>query len=171
MTMRSLAILLAAAAALSSQPPMPPKKVFTPKPPPEQPLPFSHKTHAAASIGCTDCHTIKAPGDHAGIPAETVCMGCHSFIKKESPAIQKLAAFAKEKQRVPWMRVYKLPKTVYFSHEVHHRQAKVECAECHGPVAERDALGQEKSIFMPECMACHDKYKASNKCDLCHDSH
>lgn len=163
-----LAIL---AFSLMAQTVAPPAKVFTPKPPPEQPIPFSHKTHAGAGIKCTDCHTIKAPGDHAGIPAASTCMGCHTAIKKESAAIQKLAAFAQEKKAIPWVRVYKLPKTVYFSHEVHHKQAGVACQACHGPVEQRETLGQEKSIYMAECMACHDRSKASNKCDLCHDSH
>ncbi|MFN7924464.1 MAG: cytochrome c3 family protein [Bryobacteraceae bacterium] len=164
-----LLILLAAACAAQT---LPPAKVFEPKPPPEQPLPFSHKTHTGtASIKCLDCHAIKTPGDRAGFPAEAVCMGCHASIKKDSAAIAKLAEFAREKKHVPWVRVYKLPKTVYFSHEVHYKQAKVECTECHGAVAEREKLGQEKSIFMAECMACHDRMKASNKCDLCHDSH
>ena len=142
------------------------------KPAPQQPLPFSHKTHAgAAAMKCADCHAIKAPGDHAGLPAETLCMACHATIKKESLAIERLAAFAKSGQRVPWVRIYKLPKTVYFSHEIHVRKAKTECAECHGPVEEREALAAEKSIRMTECMACHDRRQASNKCDLCHDSH
>jgi hypothetical protein len=98
-------------------------------------------------------------------------MGCHASIKKESPAIQTLANFALQKKPVPWVRVYRLPKTVYFSHEVHYKSAKVECAVCHGPVADRDAIGQEKSVAMADCMACHDRYKASNDCNLCHDSH
>lgn len=145
--------------------------VFTPKPPPEQPIPFSHKVHAGVGLACATCHPIKAPGDAAGIPPEGVCMGCHATVKKDSPAIAKLAAFARDARRVPWVRVYRLPKTVYFSHEIHHKQAKVECAACHGPVAERDAIGLERSILMAECMACHDRRGASNKCDLCHDSH
>jgi hypothetical protein len=164
-------LLLFAAALWAQTESVPPPKLFTPKPPPEQPLPYSHKTHVGLGIKCKDCHTLKAPGDQAGFPSEATCMGCHASIKKESPAIQKLAAFARDKQRVPWVRVYKLPKTVYFSHEVHHKQAGVDCAECHGEVGERERLGQEKSIYMAECMSCHDKYKASNKCDLCHDSH
>jgi hypothetical protein len=167
--MRGLFLVLVPLTLWAQAPPAP--KVFAPKPPPEQPIPFSHKTHVASGMQCANCHAIKPPGDKAGIPAETLCMGCHSSIKSDSPAIQKLAVFAKEKRAVPWVRVYKLPKTVYFSHEVHVRQAKAECATCHGPVAEREALGQEKSIFMAECMACHDQHKASNKCDLCHDTH
>ena len=119
---------------------------FQPKAPPDQPIAFSHKTHSAAALKCLDCHTIRAPGDAAGFPAESTCMGCHLSVKKESPAIEKLAGFAARKQPVPWVRVYRLPKTVYFSHEVHHKNAKVDCAECHGPVADKDSLGQDKSI-------------------------
>ncbi len=163
--------LLFAAVALWAQQAMPPPKRFEPKPPPEQPLAFHHKTHAGAGVKCLDCHAIKPPGDRAGFPAEAVCMGCHASIKKDSPEIAKLAAFAKEKKPVPWVRVYKLPKTVYFSHEVHVKQAKADCAECHGPVAERTAVGLEKSIHMPACMSCHDRFQAPNKCDLCHDTH
>jgi hypothetical protein len=158
-------------AAVWGQSAIPPAKPFTPKEPPGQPIAFSHKKHAALGIKCLDCHTIKPPGDLAGYPGEATCMGCHLTIKQDTPAIRKLAAFAREKQPLPWVRIYKLPKIVYFSHEVHHKQAGVACEVCHGPVSEREAIGQEKSVAMADCMKCHDQYKASNKCDLCHDSH
>jgi len=159
------------AIALWAQSAAPPEKPFTPKPPPEQPLPFSHKTHVAAGVRCLDCHTIKTPGDHAGIPAEAVCMGCHATVKADSPAIRKLAAYAGERERVPWVRIYKLPKMVYFSHQIHYKESGVDCAVCHGEVAEREALGQEKSVAMADCMRCHDQHKAPNGCDVCHDAH
>lgn len=163
-------ILLLLVALLPAQT-LPPARRFEPKPPPAQPLPFSHKVHTAQGVRCLDCHAIRPPGDQAGFPAEAACMGCHASVKKDSPHIQKLAAFAAARNRIPWVRVYRLPKTVYFSHEVHHRQAGVACADCHGPVAEREAIGLEKSIHMAACMSCHEQRKASNKCDLCHDSH
>ena len=141
-----------------------------PKAPVEQPIPFAHKQHVAQGIKCLDCHAIRAPGDQAGIPAVSTCMGCHATIKKDSPAIQKLADYAAKQTPVPWARVYKLPRQVYFSHEIHYRKAKTECSVCHGDVAEREVLSQEKSIAMRDCMACHDKRKASNDCALCHDS-
>jgi hypothetical protein len=159
------------AAAAWSQPAVLEVKPFTPKAPPEQPVAFSHRVHATLRIKCLDCHTIPAPGDLAGYPGEATCMGCHLSIKSDSPDIRKVAAFAKERKRVPWVRIYRLPKTVYFSHEVHFKQARMDCVLCHGLVSERDAVGQEKSIAMADCMKCHDQYKASNKCDLCHDSH
>ena len=139
--------------------------------PPTQPIPFSHKVHSGLGIKCVDCHSIKPPGDLAGYPSEASCMGCHMTVKKDSPAIQKLSAAARQRKPLPWVRVYRLPKTVYFSHQVHYKQAKADCAICHGPVAERDAIVQEKSIAMTDCMTCHDRYKASNDCNLCHDAH
>lgn len=138
---------------------------------PAQPIPFNHKTHIAAGMTCTGCHTIAAPGDQAGFPNVSFCMGCHTNINKESPAIQELAGFSRGGKRVPWVRIYKLPSVIYFSHEVHYKKAKVDCAECHGPVAERSVLAKEKSIAMADCMKCHDARHAPNGCDVCHDSH
>src|SRR3989442_1183798 len=67
---------------------------FQPKAPPDQPIPFSHKTHSAAGVKCLDCHSIRAPGDAAGYPSENICMGCHLSVKKESVEIQKLSGFS-----------------------------------------------------------------------------
>jgi hypothetical protein len=157
--------VLAASAWAQSPPPMPARM------PPPQPIPFSHKTHAAAGLTCQGCHTIAPPGDLAGYPAAAFCMGCHATLKKDSPAIQALAAFAKDRTPIPWIRVYRVPDFVYFSHEVHHKQAGVECAACHGPVAEREVVVREKSTAMADCMKCHDQRRAANGCDVCHDSH
>src|SRR5580704_8936858 len=96
------------AAGVWAQSATPPVKPFTPKGPPDQPIAFNHKIHAEIGIKCLDCHTIRPPGDLAGYPRETACMGCHLTVGKDTPAIQKLAAFAKEKQPLPWVRVYKL---------------------------------------------------------------
>ena len=159
-------MVAAAAWAQSSTP-----AVISSKAAPTQPIPFNHKVHTAAGLTCLTCHNIAAPGDLAGLPAATFCMGCHETVKKDSPAIQSLKAFATERKPIPWVRVYKLPGFVYFSHQVHHKQARIECAVCHGPVADRSIIAQEKSIAMVDCMKCHDQYKASNRCDLCHDSH
>ena len=136
-----------------------------------QPIAFKHRTHSAAGLKCLNCHAIRSPGDAAGFPPVSTCMACHTTIKTDSPEIQKLASYAKTQSPVPWARVYRLPKTIYFSHEVHYRKANVDCAICHGPVAEKDALVQEKSIAMKDCMACHDQRKASTDCALCHDSY
>jgi hypothetical protein len=138
-------------------------------PAPQQPIPFSHKTHVALGVKCLDCHPIRQPGFAAGLPKETTCMGCHVSMKTDSPHIQKLAQFNKSKQPVPWVKVYKVPDYVWFSHEVHYKEAKIECVECHGPVATRDVIAKEKPTSMNACMDCHRQRNASNECDVCHD--
>lgn len=97
-------------------------------------------------------------------------MGCHTSIAKDSPEIKKLAEFAAKKTPVPWNRVYRVPDIVWFNHAVHVNEVKASCAECHGEVASRDVLFQEKSISMSTCMACHAKHGAPNGCDFCHNS-
>ena len=138
---------------------------------PKQPIPFSHKLHVSQGLQCQYCHAMKAPGDFAGMPDESTCMLCHSSVKADRIAIQELARFQREEKSVPWERVYRIPNYVYFSHRVHNSVDGVSCTTCHGPVAERDVLALERSTSMAECMKCHDQYKASNDCTLCHDSH
>ena len=137
--------------------------------PVEQPLPYSHKTHVALGLQCRDCHQIADPGFVAGYPAETTCMACHTAVKTDSPHIQLLAKLSAEGTPVPWNRVYRVPDYVWFSHASHVDDASFDCEVCHGPVAQRDALFQEKPTTMAACMDCHARNSAPNDCDLCHD--
>lgn len=132
----------------------------------EQPIPYSHKTHLALGLECAKCHTMPGKGEAATFPAESVCLSCHTAVKKDSAAIQKLAEYARKKEPVPWVRVYQLPNYVWFSHKVHGKAA---CSECHGEVPQRDVMVKEKPIDMNSCMNCHDKHEAPNECNVCHN--
>jgi Fe-S cluster assembly scaffold protein SufB len=103
-----------------------------------------------------------------GFPASSFCMSCHASVKKDSPHIARLAAAAKENKPLPWVRVYKIPSYVFFSHRI-HVETGATCQTCHGPVAERDVITKEVDISMGACMDCHRKNKASNDCKFCHD--
>jgi hypothetical protein len=117
-----------------------------------QPVPFSHRLHAGkARIDCTACHPTAMTEGRAGLPDGTSCLTCHR--SGPSPA-------------APWVRVYKLPDFVFFSHQ---RHVNVACADCHGPVAARDVLAKEVSTSMTACMACHVQRKASIDCGVCHE--
>ena len=140
-----------------------------PQPPPPQPIPFSHKLHVKLGLTCLSCHPIVAPGFEAGLPTETQCMLCHANIKKDSPAIQKVAAHEAAGQPLPWARIYKVPKFVWFSHQSHHQDAGLACELCHGPVGERDRIVKEKPTSMAFCMNCHAQRAAPNGCDFCHN--
>jgi hypothetical protein len=157
-------------AQVGTKPPEPAAD-FQPGPPIEQPLPFSHRTHVGLGLKCLECHAIEAPGDYAGFPSDSSCMACHIAIKADSPSIRTLAAAADSGKPIDWTRVYQVKEFVYFSHQVHHREAGIECSECHGPVAERDVLFQETSLGMYACMKCHERHDAPNGCDTCHDTH
>ncbi len=134
----------------------------------EQPVPYSHKVHLSMGLKCNSCHKNADPGEAMGLPAESFCMSCHQAIKTGSPHIQKLAVAAREKQPIPWVRVYKLPAFVYFSHRV-HTKAGATCEACHGPVREREVITKEVSLSMKSCMACHAEKKAQNECTTCHE--
>jgi hypothetical protein len=156
-----VAISLLGAARLAAQ-------ETTVRPAPEQPIPFSHKVHAGDSkIRCRMCHANADPGWAMGIAQAPVCMQCHSAIKTGSPAIQKLAEFAKSGREIAWARVYEVPDYVYFSHRA-HLDAGNRCEECHGPVAERVQLAREGDISMGGCMECHRVKKARFDCNYCH---
>jgi hypothetical protein len=136
--------------------------------PPVQPLPFSHKTHLAQRLKCQTCHTNPEPGEQMTFPATAKCMVCHEEMAADKPMIKKLAEFHRNKEAIPWVRIYQNPKWVWFSHR-EHLEAGAKCDRCHGAVAERDALWKEKSITMESCMNCHRETNASNACNYCHE--
>jgi len=132
-----------------------------------QPIPFSHKRHHGAALDCLDCHTGAKSQADAGLPSAQKCMFCHVSIRTDSPSVRQIAAAAKSATPIRWVRVYRLPDFVFFSHSS-HAKAGVDCANCHGPVAEREVLAAEVSTKMARCVECHRERRASTECALCH---
>ena len=84
----------------------------------KQPIAFSHKQHAGdLKLACKMCHAGPEPGERMTIAGTAVCMQCHSAIKTDSPAIQRLAALDKMARPMPWVKVYGVPSFVNFSHK------------------------------------------------------
>jgi hypothetical protein len=141
---------------------------IAPHPAPEQPLPYSHKTHLAMGIKCQDCHTNPGAGNQMTFPVTARCMQCHSAVATDKPAIQKLAAFAKSREPIPWVRVYQITPGVNWSHRA-HLQAGMQCVMCHGDVSQLDAMAQTTSVAaMGTCIACHQAHNAPTVCSTCH---
>lgn len=132
---------------------------------PSQPIAFNHKQHADAKMSCNDCHASRGDGTTVTIPQAAKCMTCHASVAADKPEIQRLAAAAKNEETIAWVRVYRVPGFVTFSHKTHAGSA---CAECHGPVAERAAIALEKDTHMGTCIACHSAKQAPTGCDTCH---
>jgi hypothetical protein len=178
------AIALAAAAACRQAPP-PPTAIFTPArptvaqaareffgvvPAPRQPLPFPHKRHIEKGLMCTDyCHESASKGPVAGLPSVKTCMICHDAIAADRPLVQQVANYQKSGLDIPWQRVYGYAPAAHvrFNHAPHLR-ANVECATCHGNIAQQTVAERNVDLNMGFCVNCHRQKNASNDCLTCH---
>jgi hypothetical protein len=145
---------------------------------PAQPIEnFSHKIHAGTNeIDCMHCHAGTEKSQLAGVPAVSVCVGCHLYIGtvREKPGVKQLFDYWEKKEPIPWVRVYYLPQFAQFKHKPHLR-AEVECQTCHGKVEEMDVIGLNQPLKMNWCVNCHRDTKgqanvehAPTDCTICH---
>ena len=101
-------------------------------------------------------------------PATSKCIGCHATVLKNKPAIRQLAAFAKSGKSIPWVRVYVVTPGVTWTHRK-HVEAGFKCENCHGQVAQMDAVSETTSVTaMAVCIDCHARNKAPIACRTCH---
>lgn len=122
---------------------------------PPQPIAFSHALHAGErEIPCLYCHFGAERSRHAGIPALSVCMGCHREIDTPSRDLALLADAVERNRPVRWVQIHKLSDFVYFSHR-QHVGAGVECRSCHGSVEAMDVVRQDAPLSMGWCLDCH----------------
>jgi hypothetical protein len=137
-------------------------------PPPVQPLPFSHKVHAGVNkIGCRYCHVYAEHSTVAGIPSMQRCFGCHKFVSRNKPEVQKVIKTYQEDKVFEWVRVYRVPDHVFFTHE-RHIAAGLACQTCHGQVQDMDVVRQASPLTMGWCVDCHRQRHAPTDCWTCH---
>lgn len=121
---------------------------------PEQPIPYSHRTHVEAGVQCLYCHSSALRSPVAGIPSVEKCMGCHSVIATESPAVQEVTGYWDRGEPIPWVRVNTQPDFVYFSH-LPHLGAGLNCEACHGDVGTMEVVKPVVKMDMGWCLDCH----------------
>jgi hypothetical protein len=136
--------------------------------PPDQPIPYSHKLHLSIGLTCANCHKNPEPGNLMTFPATSICMGCHVNVLKNKAPIEKLAAYAKSGEAIPWVRVYRVTVGVNWSHRK-HLDAGMKCEMCHGQVREMDRMYEKTSVTtMAVCLNCHQAHNAPTACQTCH---
>ena len=133
-----------------------------------QPVAFSHKAHILLGMSCRKCHPHAQEEERAGLPTMSTCVLCHMRFETESPAIQKLAKIHREGGDLEWIRVYRVPDFVFFSH-ASHVNSGIACERCHGLVQDRHVLDKEVATNMESCMNCHATRKISMECHFCHE--
>ncbi len=136
-----------------------------------QPIAFNHKKHAGdLSLPCTTCHQSVEAQSFAGLPQAETCVTCHAAPLTKSPEEEKLRQYATKGAKIPWQRIYQVPPSVFFSHRRHVTLGKIECATCHGKMAEQTSppVAPLVSQTMQWCMECHNQRKVSVDCNVCH---
>lgn len=135
----------------------------------KQPFPFNHKIHNESGLECENCHLFAFTRVDPGIPRVNTCLECHEG--NTAPPFDILEKYSSNGGQIPWIRLYKLPRHVYFSHKRHAAIGKIVCKTCHGDVGEKE-LPLDKPIMatlnMDTCMECHEQRKVSNDCSACH---
>lgn len=137
---------------------------------PGQPIPFPHRPMVRAGVTCIYCHSGALKSPAAGMPSVEKCMGCHSTIRTDSPAIQALTGYWERQQPIEWVRVYELPRHVYFSHQV-HISAGFNCERCHGDVGNMTVTTRVVNMDMGWCLSCHNAQPHAAQlrdCVVCH---
>ncbi|MEW6743651.1 MAG: cytochrome c3 family protein [Planctomycetota bacterium] len=127
-------------------------------------VPFPHRPHIEqAGMECGACHRRSESGA-AVKPAPEVCAECHELSAGSPDAPKILALFRDSQPAGPFFTV--LSGEIIFDHERH--AGGLECAACHGEMAQSESLGAELRISMSQCMACHEDVGAANDCATCH---
>src|SRR5579864_8452874 len=121
----------------------------------DQPVPFSHKHHAAElGIDCRYCHTSVEVSSFAGVPPTETCMTCHSQIWTNSSMLEPVRSSYLTGESLRWRRVNALPDFVYFNHSIHIKKG-IGCTTCHGQVAEMPLTWKQNTLYMRWCIDCH----------------
>jgi hypothetical protein len=120
-----------------------------------QPVKFDHRHHVRDDgIACGYCHTDFARSPSAGMPAVSLCMGCHAQVWTNSAELEPVRKAYFEAAPLAWERVTRLPHFVFFDHSVHVSKG-VGCVSCHGRVDQMAQVYAVNSFTMGFCLDCH----------------
>jgi hypothetical protein len=133
---------------------------------PDQPIKFSHAVHAGQNkTDCIYCHYSANFSKTAGIPSGSICNNCHLLVRTGTRSgmteISKVIEALDSNRTVEWVRLYKLPDYVFFSHATHVNAGQLNCEECHGDVKSMDRLSQVNDLSMGWCIKCHETRKVN----------
>jgi len=138
-----------------------------------QPIAFNHTLHVKeASLACVDCHTDAGNRRDAGLPGKKVCLDCHDPDQEagQHPQKDKLFAFSKGEEEIPWIRIAVTRPDVFFSHRRHVAAAKMDCLDCHvdQPSLTAPPYTARLVMTMTACIECHERSAVSTDCLVCH---
>lgn len=144
---------------------------FNPSGAVKQPIQFNHQKHVkGAGLECSTCHQYYADHQRSGLPALGVCTTCHQQPLTKSSEEKKLIELAAMPAPPEFKKLFRLPDHAYYSHRRHVTIAKLQCANCHGAIADTTAPPPRPlvRITMATCTDCHTRLSVQTDCNACH---
>jgi hypothetical protein len=135
-----------------------------------QPIAFNHKKHVQdLELACSTCHQFYEKESFSGLPDSEVCGACHGDPQGKSKEEAKLVQLLKNGESLQWVPLFRQPAHVFYSHRRHVVGAKLECATCHGAIAQATAPPQSvRRLRMQDCLDCHRRSGVPTDCTTCH---
>jgi len=150
--------------ATATRPSEPSPEETAPPAPLRPQIRFSHKLHDEQAE-CAGCHTTVQEQAEAGVPKLSDCLDCHDGMQSEKPEDQveekKLEIYAAGKREIQWRRSAYMVPDIKFSHKVHVVEGELACKDCHGDIAQTDALPKTPAFPYTHqlCGECHEVEK------------
>ena len=136
-----------------------------------QPVAFNHRKHTQdLGLDCAFCHAYVRTGAHSGLPNATTCSMCHSTTQGTSTEAARVTELLAAGDSLRFNKLFGLPAHVFYTHRRHVAVAELDCAVCHGPIAETERPPRRAlvEVDMDFCIDCHRKAGASLDCNACH---
>jgi len=136
-----------------------------------QPVPFNHNKHTQElGLNCEFCHKYVRTSAHSGLPGVEVCSICHRAQQGESEESVMVTELITAGNPFQFKKLFRMPSHVFYTHRRHVAVAELECAECHGRIAETDRSPARPfvNMTMEFCMDCHSVQGQSLDCNACH---
>lgn len=135
-----------------------------------QPVEFNHRKHVSdLAITCDACHSGYEKQTFSGLPKAEDCAACHAEAQGSGAKERVLVERLKRGEPLEWKRLFGQPAHVFYSHRRHVKVAKIECATCHGSIADTTSPPRRvRKLAMEDCIGCHRKSNVSVACTTCH---
>ena len=136
-----------------------------------QPIAFNHQLHTEElGMTCDVCHQFYSSGKHSGLPSLASCMDCHEEPLTESPEEQKIRDLAAAGQDDVFLKLFKMPDHVFYSHRRHAEIGEIPCETCHGAVDTASVPPELPlvRVSMNFCLDCHEREQTRSECTTCH---
>lgn len=136
-----------------------------------QPIAFNHFKHTTElQLDCSFCHQYVNDGAHAGLPGNEICAICHSTPQGESEEAARVTELLNAGTPFRFNKLFRLPDHVYYTHRRHAGAGELDCANCHGDIAdtERPPVRPLVRVDMDFCIDCHEASGQTLDCNACH---